>query len=436
MDKQRHFFWQCCCILALMTAILIQGLTDVVKMKPLKGFVKTTQTETLGFKTYYDGTYQASLTEWAKQHTGFREFFIRNYNQLLYSCFRKITNENIVEGEDRELFLTMYLNEITGKKLQDYYGSEEEAKSTAEKNVQRTIDLIQTLRDHGKDFLFVFAPTKTSVYPEKMPRSYQENIAGFCLEQYYIDLFKQYDIPHIDLYNYFKSISDTVAYPLYTRLASHWAESTIPWVADTILRKLESITEYHFPSIQVTDNNITTDYSDYDHELELSMNLLFPWPKPALPRPKFTLADTVGMDHPNLVVVGDSYFDQLMFSCFKEAFRKWDFWQYMMNVYSSRGYWNVPFENIMDTPKTLQEVDVVLAVFTAPMLYNYMNNFTERAYGMLETSEVEILQMMESIRNNPDWYQAVIDQAKERGLEVEDNLRINAIYVIEYRKNH
>ena len=90
----------------------------------------------------------------------------------------------------------------------------------------------------------------------------------------------------------------------------------------------------------------------------------------------------------------------------------------------------------MDTPKTLQEADVVLAVFTAPMLYNYMNNFTERAYGMLETSDVEILQMMESIRNNPDWYQAVIDQAKERGLEVEDNLRINAIYVIEYRKNH
>ena len=163
---------------------------------------------------------------------------------------------------------------------------------------------------------------------------------------------------------------------------------------------------------------------------------LYPWPKPALPRPRFTLADTVGMDRPNLVVVGDSYFDQLMFSCFKEAFRKWDFWQYMMNVYSSRGYWNVPFENIMDTPKTLQEADVVLAVFTAPMLYNYMNNFTERAYGMLETSDVEILQMMESIRNNPDWYQAVIDQAKERGLEVEDNLRINAIYVIEYRKNH
>ena len=303
MRNQRPYFIQFACIMTALTAIMIQGFTHVVKMKPLYGFVKKAEVEALSFKTFYSGSYQSNLTERAKEHTGFREFFIRNYNQVLYSCFHKITNENIAEGYDRELFLKdMYLNEVTGDKVQKKFGSVDEAKAVAERAVRETLILMDTLQRHGKHFLFVFAPTKTAVYPEKMPQYYQDHLSDFSLEEYYIQLFKENNIPHLDLYSYFKSISDTVTYPLYTRLASHWAESTIPWVADTIFRQLETVTGYRLPSIHIIDNNITTDYSDYDHELELSMNLLFPWPKPALPRPVYELQDTIGKDRPNLVI--------------------------------------------------------------------------------------------------------------------------------------
>ena len=42
--------------------------------------------------------------------------------------------------------------------------------------------------------------------------------------------------------------------------------------------------------------------------------------------------------------------------------------------------------------------------------------------------------MMESIRNNAQWYEAVEKQAKERGITVEENLRRNAIYAIRNRE--
>lgn len=434
MGNKRYFLIQVICILAILVTIMAQGFTHVVNIKQLFGFPKEENAVPLQFKTIYDGSYQNYLTEHAKRNTGFRELWIRIYNQFAYSGFCKITNNNIQEGEDRELFINMYLNEITGQTLKNKYGSVEEAKIQARKNVEETVVLIDTLRQHGTYFLFVFAPTKTSLYPDKMPKYYRDRIADFCLEEYYIELFKEYDIPHIDLYHYFLSVKDTATYPIYTKTASHWAESAIPIAADTILKTLNAITEFDLPTIQFIDNNVTTDYSDYDWELEKSMNLLLPWPRPALPRPIYTLTDTTGKDRPNLLVVGDSYFDQLMFCCFKDAFKQWDFWQYLMNVYSSRGYYRVPFQNIIDAPNTLENADILLGISTAPMLYNFMSGFPTKAITMYNTKEKDVLEMMETIRINPEWYDAVIKQAEERHLSVEDNLRINAIYVLESRQ--
>ena len=436
MKNQRHYIIQFVCVIVLFAAIMLQGLTGMVKTKPLRGYVKEAGIVPLTFESYYNGSYQASLTDQAKQKTGFREFFIRFYNQALYSCFHKITNDNIVEGRDRELFLAMYLEEITGKKFESAFGSIDEAKAMAENNVKETLRLIDTLHQHGKEFLFVFAPTKTAVYRDKLLRSYQKRVSNFSLEEYYIELFQKYNIPHVDLYHYFLDIRDTVSYPLYTRLASHWAESTIPFVADTILRKIESLTGYHLPGIQVTDLNVTSEYSDYDKELELTMNLLLPWPKPALPKPVFSLQDTTGKDRPRLLVIGDSYFDQLMFSCFRDVFRNWDFWQYMLNVYSSRNYWGEPYADIYDAPKVLQEADVVMAIFTAPMLYKYMYDFPEKAFTMINTPDIEVLGIMEYIRREPEWMEKVVEQAEKRGITIEENLRINAEYYIDQTKNH
>ena len=426
---------QFACIMAVLSLIALQGFTHFVKMKPLEGVVAKEQEVPFTFDTYRDGSFQDYLTEHAKRNTGFREFFIRNYNQVCYSCFGKINNDNIVEGKNGELFTKMYIDDLTGKRIKDNYGSIENAKAEAQENVKTTLRLIDTLKQHGTDFLFVFAPSKAAVYSELMPEYYREHISDFSLIDYYIELFKENDIPHIDFHNYFKEIKDSFPYPLYTKYGTHWAYSTLPMVTDSILRKLEAVTGKSMPTIEVTDLNITTDYSGQDRELEGQYNLLFPIKKPAIPNPRFTLTDTIGKKKPNLLAIADSYFVAFEKCDFLKAFNSWCYFKYNDDIVSSEPKYNwKKVKYFPDTYQILEDADIVMAVFTSPMLYNYMFDFPKTAFNLYshgrlcEEEKVEL--MMETIRNNPKWYDAVIKQAKERGLTTEENLRLNAIYTI------
>ena len=442
MNKQRHHIIQFVCITALLAAIVLQGFTGVVKLKPLSPYTSNivVEKQELTFKTYLDGSYQEYLANLARQKTGFREFFSRCHNQIAYSCFGKIANKNVVKGLHHEFYLKGCLDDVTGKLLAKQYGTVENAKVDAQKNVEETLTLIDSLRQHGTQFLFVFCPTKTVVYPEYLPEAIKDSVLDFSLAEYYIELFKENDIPHIDFYNYFKTLKDTFPFPLYTRTGSHWSEATIPFVADSILRKLEAETGYHFPAIEVDNPNLTRDYSDQDGELETHIDLLLPLCKPKASRPVCTLRDTLGKDRPNLLVVGDGYFTPLQGSCFVDAFKRWDFWLYNQTSISSRPELNWKYLNqLQNTAETLKQADIVIALYTSNYLLNFMSGFTQSALQLYESGGVQeqeaIQSIMESIKNDPQWYGSIQQQAKERGISVEENLRRNAVYVYQTQKN-
>ena len=180
---------------------------------------------------------------------------------------------------------------------------------------------------------------------------------------------------------------------------------------------------------------MTNDYSIQDIELEPGLNLLFPLSKPKVPRPIFTLNDTIGKDRPNLLVVGDGYFTQFCHSCFVDAFNRWDFWMYNRDIYSSRPkyHWK-HLDMIFDAAQVLEEADIVLVIYTSNYLYKYMNGFVQSAQELYQngcTGDQEAIAIIiERIKNNPEWFQAIEQQAKERGLTTEENLYENAEYVL------
>ena len=365
---------------------------------------------------------------------GFRGFWVRCYNQVAYSCFGKTANPNVVKGKGNELFLKPNILDITGEMLIEHFGSIENAKAEAQKNVEATKKLIDTLHRHGTEFLFVFCPTKPAVYPEYLPNDIQKHTADFSLVDYYIQLFKENGIPHIDFYHHFQDLKNSFPYPLYTRYGSHWAESTIPFVGDSIYRKLEEVAGFKLPSIHCIDLNPTNDYSIQDDELEPGLNLLFPLPKPELPRPICSLTDTLGKDHPNLLVVGDGYFTPIIHSCFVDAFRHWDFWLYNRDSYSSRPIYHWRHLNMMyEAAEILEEADIVIALYTSNYLFNYLHGFTETAQELLRHGKLDqeesIRLIIEQIKADPQWMEAIGRQAKERNLSVEENLYKNAEYV-------
>lgn len=438
MKKNTHFIIQFICIMVASGAILLQGFTHVVKTKPLHGFIPMEDTIKLTPKTYFDGTYQDYLTEHAKRNSGFRELCIRSYNQCLYSLFGKSSNDNIVRGENKEMYLEMYLNEVTGKSLKSCYGSEGYFKARAQKDIEKTKVLIDSLSKHNTAFLFVEAPSKTWVYPEYMPQAYRDSIMPFCVQDYYTQLFKENDIPHIDFLSYFKSLKGKTEYPLYSRYGTHWAESTIPFVTDSILRKIGSLIGQEMPRIVCIDENVTTTYSKQDGEIENLMNLLWPIHKPALPQPIMALSDTT-LRKPNILVIADSYFIQLHESVFADCFDRCEYWKYNDEIITKDVQYLGKVRDYLEAYNVINQVDLVMVLSTSVYAYNYMFGFCETANeafvdrdGKLKQKKIE--ETIERIKSVPEWYESVKQQAIERGVDIEEMLRRNAIYAIEMDK--
>ena len=438
MNKKPHFFIQFVIILVAFTAILLQGFTHVIKMKPLAGYVPDEQPVKLSFKTYYDGTFQNYLTDHAKRNSGFREVCIRSYNQSLFSLFGKSTNNTLVPGLNKEMYLQIYLNEIKGKTLKDCYGSEEYFKTKAQKDIEKTLVLIDSLKHHNTAFLFVEAPSKTWVYPEYMPQEYQDSIMPFSVQDYYTKLFKENNIPHIDFLSYFKSLKGQTKYPLYTRYGTHWAESTIPFVADSVLSKIGSLIGQEMPHIVCVDENPSTHYSKQDGEIENLMNLLLPIRKPALPQPIMALSDTT-LRKPNILVIADSYFIQLHESCFADAFDRCEYWKYNDEVITKKIEFLGKVKYYPDVYKVIDEVDLVMIINTSVYAYDYMFGFCETAQQAFlerdaESLEKQIHGVIQRITSTPEWLESVKQQAVERGIDLDEMLRLNAIYAIEMDK--
>ena len=440
MGGKQHFIIQFCCLMGVFVVTVLQGFTRAVPLKPLSRYTDNVQVQRrdLSFKTYLDGSYQDYLAQQARKHTGFREFYSRCYNQMEYGCFGKYANQNIVEGKDHELFLIGHIDDVTGKLLRSKYGTVEAAKAAAQHNICETLTMIDTLRQHGTEFLFVLCPTKPAVYSEYLPEAYQDSLSDFCLADYYVQLFKENGIPHIDFYQYFKTQKETFHYPLYTRTGSHWAASTMPFVCDSLYRKMEDLSGCQLPSINYIDLNLCSRYTEQDGELEHSLDLLFPLPKPKVPRPVFALQDTAGKSRPNLVVIGDGYFVPLEKTCFLEAFKSWNYLKYNDYVVSSNPDYSWKFFRYLpEAPQILEDADFVVAVYTSNYLYDYMNGFARTALELFQkdfSNEEEIHAVEESIKANTDWFMLIEQQAKERCITVEENLRINAQYVIDSKK--
>lgn len=437
--NKKHYLIQFICILTVFAAVLLQGLTHVVKMKPLSGFVPDEQPVKLSFKTYYDGSFQDYLSGHAKRNSGFREVCIRSYNQCLFSLFGKSSNDNIVPGEHKEMYLKMYLDEVTGKTLRDCFGSEDYFKTRAQDNIAKTLVLIDSLRLHNTAFLYVQAPSKTWVYPEYMPQRYRDSIMPFCVQDYYTQLFKDNGIPHIDFLSYFKSLKGQTEYPLYTRYGTHWAENTIPFVADSILQKIGSLIGQEMPHVVCVDENLQTyAYSKQDGEMEDLMNLLWPLRKPAMPQPIMALSDTT-LKKPSILVIADSYFIQLHESCFADAFDRCEYWKYNDEVITKNIDFLGKVNQYIEAYHVIDEVDLVMVVNTSVYAYDYMFGFCATANeafldhdGMRKQKLIE--ETIERIKSVPEWLESVRQQAVERGIDLDEMLRLNAIYAIEMDK--
>lgn len=432
-DKHFHIIFA-----VILTILLLPVIPEICHFNcwELNGFTKPIQPVELTYANYRNFKFQDYCKKKAEEKLGFKSLLVRSYNQVLFSLFGEISNDDIVIGKDGHLFHKQYTDEYTGVTLKKKYGTIEKAKIAAMENVQETLRLIDTLKQRNIPVLIVLAPSKTAIYPEYLPDHIRDNASPFSLINYYASLYKQNGIPHIDFTPIFKEMKKNTSYPLYTRYGTHWDASTIPFVADTLLRKISEISGFDLHAIQYLDSNYSRRYVlGSDKELDLLSNLLFPMSREKIPNPIFKLKPSQGTRKPKLLIVGDSYYTQLKGTCFKDAFEVVDYWKYNEDAYSTEPK-NTGKVDIINRYQILSEVDVVVVMYTSVFAYEYLFGFANTvqqtlAHGDQYDLETAIQKIIKTIKSDPVWFKSVKKQAKERHVSIEQSLRDNAKYVLE-----
>ncbi len=425
----------------IMTALclpLFQHVTGLFKTKQLEGFIAPVEPVRFSLNTYRNGSYQMYAQKYLQQNFGFRGAYIRTYNQLMYSCFHESTNQNIVFGKGGNLYLKQYTDVYTGKTLRETYGTLDSARLAMRHNVEETCRIIDSLKRFDTDIIVVLAPSKPLIYPGCLPDSLQQAHFPFSIQEEYAKLYQQAGVEHINFVSLFRQLKRESPYPVYTKFGTHWAYSTIPFVADTILQKIADVKNRPMPHVVYGDSNISHRYKGSDRELEGQLNLLFPLRHDKIPTPEFTLQKSGKFKKPNLLVVGDSYYTQLDNTEFVKAFNQVDYWKYNEEAFSLRRdrLGKIPYLNRYEI---ISEADVILVVFTDMHAYDYFFEFIRTVDRTLEDgpdsdAKAEIRQTVERIKASPEWFEKVQQQAKEQNISLEECLWNNAEWV--YEQDH
>ena len=94
------------CLLTLGGFVLmfVQERTHFIKTKPLNGVYAKSDYKALALPYLMDGSYQKDLELHLRLSFGFREVFIRTYNQYLWDFYHKKLNYTIYVGKENWLF--------------------------------------------------------------------------------------------------------------------------------------------------------------------------------------------------------------------------------------------------------------------------------------------------------------------------------------------
>ena len=157
-------------------------------------------------------------SDYLADHFAFRQQMIGLWSGL-HSLLGSSANQQVVAGAEGWLFYSPTLSDYSGEHLSD-----EQLLAIA----RRLKDLQQQAEDRGGAFLFVVAPNKNSLYPERMPgwivdRHEDSNIRRLT------PLLEELGVAYVDLFS--------LELPYY-RTDTHWTPEGAALAADAILARL------------------------------------------------------------------------------------------------------------------------------------------------------------------------------------------------------
>lgn len=355
----------------------VQQHVKLFKFKPLSGAVVAMESPQLSFRSFMDGSYQRQEDQYLTEHIGFREPFVRCYNQLCWFLFRKVQNETIFVNDDNWIFNNYTVKHYYGQSVYDFVDSNESAVKKMRRDAIMLYQLQSLLDEHGVSFFVCLAPGKDVVYGEHVPKVKGfKRPPGILAIDYYPPLFDSLGINYLNFSDYYLDIKDTSPYPLYLKSSSHWSNEAAVFAADTLFRYIEDLCGLNMHNLCFGDRYLDKTHF-LDSDLEDIMNLIWPIESGMNYYTRVAVDDDSLAVKPRLFTVGDSYFKGFYYNLpMDQLFESYHFWYYNSSVLYD------PLHDQVSQADVLREMlssDVVMLMYSPCNLFDLNREFLTNA---------------------------------------------------------
>ena len=275
---------------------------NFVELENLSGSYKKEKIKipVLSLNNLRSGEYQKVASKYWKNEHGFRNFFIRLNNQVNFSLFDKANANGTIVCKDNVL--------ITEGDIKSYLGKDFAGKARIDEMLDKAKFIDDTLKKRGISFFFIIAPSKASVYKDKIPSKYFEIYkSGTTNYDYFTEGAKQRNLKVFDTKKIILEDKSFFDYPVFPKNGIHWSGNTVAKISDTLVDFLAHEIELEVPSIELTKGEETIlNYRFTDYDIGEAMNLLWNISDDVLNYPTLRFSDT-RENKPNVLGVGDSF---------------------------------------------------------------------------------------------------------------------------------
>ena len=384
----------------------IQTKLTIVKQLPLNGVFEKANDPTFKSKDWFEGEYQKGYSNFIDQNVGFRNFFIRLFNQINYSIFNVSNREHVVLGKEGYLFEQPYFDFSHGKHYENDSIYREKLTTLAQAQ--------DILKSKGIDLITILAPTKARFFSEYADEFNARSEKKYTHYDYLKGHYRELGLNVIDFNKWFMETKSTSPYPLFPKQGIHWSYYGAAKVVDSLIHYFEithhaRMNDYAY-SI-VPDTLVGTDY-----DLGDLMNLFFKMEPNKMAYPKFTFSSAPERWKPRILVIGDSFNWTLYnWAIFKNLGCENAYWYYNSTIYPGEGH----TEDI-DTKKEALKYDIILLLQSEPGYSNPGYLFAERLVSNAEHSKKYSAEFNVKIRSTKFLITAAIEKSKSENRKLDD----------------
>jgi hypothetical protein len=418
-------------VLLLLFVPIAQRFIKFTEIVPLNGMQAFENLPDFHYKEWKTGQYQELVEKFVNDNFGFRNNLLRSINSIDFLLFNSSNTKDVLIGKDNQLFFDYNLD--------SYLGITRQSEKSVDSLMVLTNTLTKMLKNNGTEFIYVIAPSNAYYYSDKFPPQYDRYEKRKNDYEYYLEKFEENKTHYIDFNKWFLEIKDTASFPLFPKNGTHYTYFSSVWVADSLLKYMESLKGIDIPDITMT--NIHEDsLKKYEHDLLNILNLGHdvPLEKSLYYDLKF---DTVNKTRPNVLVIGDSFFWPISNNLITiNCFNKRSYWFYNDKVYPE-SFTKETHPSELNLHNIFRDLDYVIIISSATLMHNYdysgfLGNIIGFLDGKLLVGDPELQYWVDAIYANQAWLDKISTKAKEMGTSLEEQIKAEASWMLKQEQKN